>query len=236
MKASAIAARGLLLLLGTCTTVRPPADSPLGFIEDGFPSSGTCRTEWPAHMPDVFPRGAFALTLLPWLEAEFNDAREQEIMRCWCSGMLRALKEGPLLPLAPGVEIYRFTWIPSSRGALVIRIENLGPVHSLHVKVSGLEEGTLAVDRRVLLTPTQWQAVRQHLEAARFWSMDRFFTPRPVAYLDGSEWLFEGGREGRYRVLSIHSPDPEGPARPIHDLGAFLVELSGITLARGELY
>ncbi|RKH59415.1 hypothetical protein [Corallococcus aberystwythensis] len=173
---------------------------------------------------------------MPGLEVEFNDARSQQFMHCWCSGMLRALREGPLLPLAPGSEVYRFTWIPSSRGSFVIRIEHLGPVHSLHVKMTGMEEGTLALDRRVLLTPTQWQAVQQRLAEARFWSIDRFFASRGLSYLDGSEWLFEGGREGRYRVLSLHSPDPEGPERAIHDLGVFLVELAGITLPGGQLY
>ncbi|MBN8226068.1 hypothetical protein JYK02_00930 [Corallococcus macrosporus] len=187
-------------------------------------------------MPDAFPRGAFALALWPGLEAEFLDAHRQEFMHCWCSGMLRALKEGPLLPLAPGSEVYRFTWIPSSRESFVIRIERRGPVHSLHVKVSGMEEGLLTVDRRILLTPTQWQAVQQHLDAARFWSLNRFFSSSGRVYLDGSEWLLEGGREGHYRVLSIHSPDPEGPERSIRALGAFLLELSGITLASGGLY
>lgn len=234
MKASAIIMG--LLLLGACAPVRPRVDPPLGFLEDGFPSSGTCREAWPASLTDVFPRGAFALSLMPGLEVEFNDARGQEILHCWSSGMLRVLKEGPLLPLAPGSEVYRFTWIPSSRGPFVIRIEHLGPVHSLHVKMAGMEEGTLAVDRRILLTPTQWRAVQQHLDAARFWSMDRFFATRNLSYLDGSEWLLEGGREGRYRMVSIHSPDPKGPARAIHDLGTLLLELSGIPMAEEALY
>ncbi|MGE6760522.1 hypothetical protein ACQKGO_21065 [Corallococcus interemptor] len=233
MKASVIIVG---LLLGACTTVPPRAEPPLGFLEDGFPSTGTCHQAWPAPLQDAFPRGAFALSLLPGLEVELNDARSQQRMHCWCSGMLRALKEGPLLPLASGAEVYRFTWIPSSRGPFVIRIEHLGPVHSLHVKRAGTEEGTLAVDRRILLTPTQWQAVQQRLDAARFWSMDRFFATRNLSYLDGSEWLLEGGRDGRYRMVSIHSPDPAGPARAIHDLGVFLVELSGLPMTEGSLY
>ncbi|MFB1479969.1 hypothetical protein [Corallococcus sp. RDP092CA] len=173
---------------------------------------------------------------MPGLEVELHDASDQQFMHCSCSGLLRALREGPLLPLAPGAEVYRFTWIPSSRGALVVRVEHLGPVHSLHVKVSGMEEGTLVVDRRILLTPTQWRAVQQHLAAARFWSMDRFFASRGLSYLDGATWLFEGGREGRYRMVSILSPDPAGPAGAIHDLGAFLVELAGVPLTPFGLY
>ncbi|WP_043322067.1 hypothetical protein [Corallococcus coralloides] len=94
----------------------------------------------------------------------------------------------------------------------------------------------MAVDRRVLLTPTQWQAVQQRLDAARFWTMDRFFASRNLSYLDGASWLFEGGRDGRYRMVSIHSPDPKGPARAIHELGAFLLELSGIPMAEDTLY
>ncbi|RKH78521.1 hypothetical protein D7X99_27795 [Corallococcus sp. AB032C] len=227
---------GLLLLLGACTTVQPKVEPPLGFIEDGFPSSGPCGEAWPAPLRDVFPRGAFAMSLLPGLEVEFNDASDQERMHCWCSGMLRALKEGPLLPVASGAEVYRFTWIPSSRGPFVIRIEHLGPLLSLHVKRAGTQEGTLAVDRRILLTPTQWQAVQQRLDAARFWSMDRFFASRNLSYLDGAAWLFEGERDGRYRMVSIHSPDPKGPARAIHDLGAFLVELSGMSMDDDTLY
>ncbi|NNC18692.1 hypothetical protein HRD49_11395 [Corallococcus exiguus] len=94
----------------------------------------------------------------------------------------------------------------------------------------------MAVDRHILLTPTQWQAVQQRLDAAHFWSIDRFFASRNLSYFDGAEWLFEGAREGRYRMVSILSPDPEGPARAIHDLGAFLVELSGMSMADDTLY
>ncbi|WP_147445639.1 hypothetical protein [Corallococcus aberystwythensis] len=141
-----------------------------------------------------------------------------------------------MLPLSPDSEVYRFTWMPSFHVPRSIRVEHRGNVYSLHVKEEGKDEGTLAIDRRILLTPTQWQALQQHLEEARFWTLDRFASPRSVVYVDGAQWLFEGGWEGRYRALDIHSPDPDGRAAPFYNLGAFLVELAGIPMTEGALY
>ncbi|NOK12800.1 hypothetical protein [Corallococcus exercitus] len=214
---------------------RRSQELPLGLIHDDLLGTGTCRTE-ESSWPDLFPRDVFTLGLTPDLALTSRDARGEGLERCWYSGTLRSLKEASLLPPVPGIEVYRFTWMPPFHASVVIRVEQRGPVHSLHVKMTGKERGPLAVDRRILLTPTQWQAIQQRLEKTRFWIMDRFFAPRPVEYVDGAYWLFEGVREERYRVIDILSPDTDGPARAYYDLGALLVELSGITLASGELY
>lgn len=165
-----------------------------------------------------------------------RDQDMQDNQQCWASFKLRSMKEASLLPLAPDSEVYRFTWMPSFHAYRVIRVEHRGDVYSLHVKEEGTEVDTLAIDRRFLLTPTQWRALQQRLEQARFWTLDRFAPLRSMPYVDGSWWLFEGGRKGRYRALDINSPDPAGRAGDFFNLGVFLTELAGISTTQDALF
>ncbi|MBN8465713.1 FAD-dependent oxidoreductase [Corallococcus exiguus] len=102
-----------------CGAVRGVAGEGAGAVEAGGPESegqvGPAQEVAPEPAgPQTAAERFPDLSLMPGLEVEFEDARSQEFMHCWCSGMLRALKEGPLLALAPSAEVYRFTWIPSS--------------------------------------------------------------------------------------------------------------------------
>ncbi|NOK33893.1 hypothetical protein HMI49_11850 [Corallococcus exercitus] len=244
MKASTIAARGLLLLLGACTGAHrtesparsPKAEEPSKYVRTDSLGTRTCFAEDGETWPDLFPRGALALNLGPHLDMSHRSQELLELEQCWCSYKLLALKEDSLLPLAPDSEVYRFTWMPSFEPYRLIRVEHRGSVYSLHVKEEGNSKGALAVDRRILLTPTQWQALQHRLEQARFWTLDRFAPPNSLVYLDGSQWLFEGGRKGRYRALDIQSPEPDGRAGALYGLGAFMMELAGLPMDRNALY
>ncbi|MGE6760521.1 hypothetical protein ACQKGO_21060 [Corallococcus interemptor] len=241
MKASVII---VSLLLGACTAAqRPelPADpyaieADPRFIKTDRLGSRTCFTAKGSRWPDLLPRGALALAVGPYLEMDRRSQHRQDISQCRYSLMLLLLREDSMLPLTPDSEVYRFTWIPSFHANRSIRVARRGNVYSLHVKVEGKDEGALATDRRILLTPTQWQVLQQRLEQARFWSEVHFSSPLPYAYGDGATWLFEGGRNGRYRALDIHSPNRDGLAGPFYELGAFLLELSGIPMTEHTLY
>ena len=236
MKASVIIVG---LLLGACTTVPQPestADGLAKLVKTDRWGTRTCYPNTGAAWPDLLPRGA-----LPWglgreLDMQRRDQETQDVAQCWYSHRLLSLKEDSLFPLAPGSEVYRFTWIPSFEGTTVIRVERREKVYSLHVKVEGRDEGPTPMDKRILLTPSQWQALQQRLEQARFWTLDRFPRALPLAHSDGSYWLFEGARNGSYRALDIDTPNPEGRARDFYNLGAFLLELSGIPMTEGSPY
>jgi hypothetical protein len=227
------------LLLGACTTVLRPESSDeesSRFVKTDRLGTRTCFTDTGKTWPDLLPRGALALELGPSLDVRPRTQDMQDLQHCWCSLALQDLKEDSLLPLSPDSEVYRFTWIPSFHASRVIRVERRGNVYSLHVKEVGKENGPLAIDRRILLTPTQWQGLQQHLEQARFWTRDRFAPHRNLVYVDGAYWLFEGGRQGRYRALDILSPEPDSNAGPFYALGVFLSELAGIPLDKDALY
>ncbi|CAM3954585.1 hypothetical protein [Corallococcus exiguus] len=235
---------GLLCVFAACTAAhRPelPADpyaieADPRFVKTDRLGTRTCFTATGSRWPDLLPRGALALNLGSFLEMDRRSQDSQDSSQCRCSLILLLLNEASMLPLAPDSEVYRFTWIPSFHANRIIRVERRGNVYSLHVKVEGNDEGALATDRRILLTPTQWQALQQRLEQARFWSQVHFSSPLPYAYSDGATWLFEGGRSGRYRALDIHSPNRDGLAGPFYELGAFLLELSGIPMTEYTLY
>ena len=241
MKASVIIVG--LLLTACATAQRPelPADpyavaADPRLIKTDRLGTRTCFTAMGSRWPDLLPRGALALDVGSFLEMHHRSPERQDLSQCRCSLILLLLGEDSMLPLAPDSEVYRFTWIPSFHANRSIRVERRGNVYSLHVKVEGKDEGALATDRRILLTPTQWQVLQQRLEQARFWSQIHFSSPLPYVYFDGATWLFEGGRNGRYRALDIHSPNRDGLAGPFYELGAFLLELSGIPMTEHTLY
>lgn len=230
---------GLLFLIAACTAAHPPespAEETSRFMKTDLLGTRTCFTDAGKTWPDLLPRGSLALGIGPYLDIRPSTQDMQDLHHCWCSRALLDLKEDSLLPLSPDSEVYRFTWMPSFHGDRVIRVERRGSVYSLHVKEEGKEDGPLAIDRRNLLTPSQWRALQQHLEQARFWTLDRLAPPRSMVYLDGAYWLFEGGRQGRYRALNILSPEPDSNAGPFYALGVFLSELAGIPLEKDALY
>ncbi|MBN8226067.1 hypothetical protein JYK02_00925 [Corallococcus macrosporus] len=243
MKASAITALGLLLL-GACTTAHPPEslatlpeeETESSIVKTDRLGTRTCHTEKGVSWPDLLPQGALTQRLTRDPDRRQREQNARDRTQCWLSYKLLALEEASLLPLDPDKEVYRFTWIPSFHGNRVIRVEHWGNIHSLHVKVEGTADGALSMDRRVLLTPTQWEALQQRLEQAGFWTLERFTLPHSVYASDGASWLFEGGRQGRYRALDIGVHGPDGRTGPFHDLGAFLVELSGIPVTDDTPY
>lgn len=220
----------LALMLGACTQRRMSSM----FYEDTL-GTRTCAENGSAW-PDVFPASALSYELGPEFAVMVLDERIRRYKHCWYSFLMKTLKEGALLPAAPGLESYRFTWMRSFRDDVVIRVERRGPVHTLHVKMGDARDGAFVVDRRILLTPSQWQELRHRLEQARFWSADRFPKSPNVGYLDGATWLLEGVRDGRYHALDVHSPQPEGPASAFRAACLYLVQLSGLSIPEGEVY
>lgn len=213
---------GLLFLLVACTTARP-LESAVPAVEE--PSGGVEITR------TCFSDKTQTLLLKPYLEQEREDGHE-----CWDPFELPSMKEAALLPLAPDSEVYRFTSMPSFRMTRVVRVERQGSIVSLHVKEEGRENGTLAIDRRIRLTPTHWRFVQQRLEQARFWTLDSLAPPPCAECTDGTQWLFEGVRKGHYRAVEIHNPEQDGVAAPFYELAVFLTELAGISSADGPLF
>jgi hypothetical protein len=156
----------------------------------------------------------------------------------WCSTQLRALKEPSLFELAhdPRAQTYRFLWLRTFHHPIAIRVD-LKPdlTGTLTSKVGsgagGYSPGSLIQNSSQALDQTQVRSLLALINRSNFWT-----APNPVndqTGTDGSHWIIEGVRNGKYHVIDRWMPK-SGPA---HDLGIFLAfELAKMTLPEREIY
>lgn len=156
----------------------------------------------------------------------------------WYSTQLRALREPSLSALATNTkaESYRFLWLRTFHHPIAVRV-NLQADGSwmLITKVAsgagGYSPGALTTNTSRLLTAQEAQSLRSKVENDGFWS-----APNPVndqTGTDGSQWIIEGAKAGRYHVVDRWMPK-DGPAR---NLGQFLVfDLAKLSIPKNEIY
>lgn len=126
----------------------------------------------------------------------------------WWSNQLVAMGEGALAPRAgEGIEIYRMLVVPTFRPSHAVRIEHNGRRARAEYRkldgAGGYDPGALAITRSFEVSAEQWADLSARISA------DEFFTsttdlPNPPMVLDGTTWIFEGVRDGRYHVVHRH--------------------------------
>lgn len=126
-------------------------------------------------------------------------------------------------------EVYRFFWFSSFDGNAVVRIGRSDEAITLcwtyrHFRLPTADD---APPIQTLL-PTDWERLQRCLSSAKFWSLDA--TGGGHGF-DGADWLIEGRSGDVYQSVCRWSP--EGA---IYDLGCLFFSLSGLPLARVELY
>lgn len=197
----------LVLLLSSCT-------------EERSASAGVACSTSPEHF---FP--------VPELQAREKD---------WYGPELRAMEEPPLCRLASGVEeAYRFVWLRSFHPAIAVRVERHGDEYALIGKRlsqaryepgSGWESGDLVVDRSRRLRREHWKRLAALVDSAQFWSPETATRSAPEGgVVDGAQWILEGVRNGRYRVLDRWSPEEIEVEEPhfVH-ASLYLLDLAGL--------
>ena len=106
------------------------------------------------------------------------------------------------------IETYRFTWLRTFHNPVVIRISRQHDTFSILLKLcdgnGGFEPGNLVVNLTRAIPRQDWEIFQGHLNTIDFWAME----PRDdsVIGLDGAEWLLEGKKDGRYRLITRLSP------------------------------
>lgn len=147
----------------------------------------------------------------------------------WYGKHLRAAGEEGLCRLGAGAEVYRFTWLRTWHGTVVVRVERRGDQVTLHARqldgAGGYEPGQLVVNRSIQLGAGEWERLRVLLDSAAFWS-PATPTEQPTDGLDGARWVLEGTRGNRYRAVDRWSPDETGPDRHIRAVGLYLLHLA----------
>ncbi|MFT4112553.1 hypothetical protein [Silvibacterium sp.] len=156
----------------------------------------------------------------------------------WYSGSLHALQEGPIYPLAKDhdAECYRFLWLRSFNHPVSVRLfRNEKKQWMLALKIGG---GAGGYPPGALLENDTWpmkeadvKAFLAQVEAKGFWT-----TPNPISDqggLDGSQWIIEGVKNGRYHIVDRWSPK-SGVAR---ELGWEMVfDLAGLEVPKRDIY
>jgi hypothetical protein len=156
----------------------------------------------------------------------------------WYSRQLHALNEPSLSEMAasPSAEVYRFLWLRSFHHPIAIRLEvrpdGTGVLTTrIASGAGGYAPGKLIRDSTRALTKADTYTALAKINSDGFWE-----APNPVddqGGTDGSQWVIEGVRDGKYHVVDRWTPS-KGVA---HDLGImFAFDLAKLNLPKDEVY
>jgi hypothetical protein len=122
----------------------------------------------------------------------------------WYSSKMYALREKPLWPAVNDQNIYRLTYIGAFSGSRVITLkvqqDQSGMVHANTLREIREESSP---ETTISILPSQVEEFFAQLEAAHFWDAA---TERPNNGRDGAEWLLEGVRDGKYKIVDRWCP------------------------------
>ena len=125
--------------------------------------------------------------------------------------------------------LYRFIWLPAFDAPICIRIEidrnNNGKLVVKREIKHDAYYGGIAFDSLVILNSKQVDDINKMFDNIFFWSSTNITAKIQI---DGSHWILEGVRGGKY--ISIVKASPE--AGPFKDLCIKLVNISGVKLRR----
>jgi hypothetical protein len=145
---------------------------------------------------------------------------------------MRALEERGLCARGESTnERYRFAWIPTFHPSVVVRAEHDGRSSRLIARIlsgaGGYDPGTVVRDTVVSLQSTEWVELQAAIEKSSFWAAPQV-PPDSLLGLDGSRWILEGYREGRYHVVDRWSPERNGPDAAHRAVGEWLLRKTGL--------
>ena len=150
----------------------------------------------------------------------------------WYSKELAALDEPVLATVRDRArKSYRFLWLRSFHAPVSVRIEQTagGPIAIVGMNESQAFYGPSRPVRRdtMSLAPADERALRTAFEQEGFWQLP---TEDPTqSGLDGSNWVIEAVRAGRYHVVDRWTPSDTGRAGGVKRLGRLFLRLGQIT-------
>ncbi len=166
------------------------------------------------------------------------DLRRDHFKRDWYSAQLNALQEPSLYEMVKisNSESYRFLWLRTFHHPVAVRVDvKPDGTGILTVKITtgagGYRPGTISENRSQLLSKEQISTLLAMVGDVQFWK-----APNPVndqRGTDGSQWIIEGLKNGRYHVVDRWSPT-SGVARQLGSLMAF--DLAKLKIPKDEIY
>lgn len=205
-------------LLGEMLTERPTPDE-WGAAE--FDQSAQSPYSRP-QTQDYFPERTFALAVDGTSFMEISLAEEMQSRR-ESSLYLRRTNAS--------THIYRFTWGRSFDPVIVVRLEvepdGTARLISKHFGLRPVGKGKVTQREKELSRSEALKLIGQ-FEMSDFWSAP---ADDDIYGIDGSTWVFEGCRDGRYHVVKRYMPENGSPFK---SLGINLLEAAGFW--RGPVY
>lgn len=188
----------------------------------------------------------------------FDDSNTDVFMADWYSHELQVLNESPLVKESSGqssepspgavVEAYRFLWLRTFDAPIAIRLEvNADGTGMVTAKVADGQAGypntsTKVVEKRSRpLTREQTAAFLALINRTNFWSISTNIDPGDAmdVQTEGSEWVLEGVKAGKYHVVARWSPDVNRMhgCKAIFDIGmALTVDLAQLQIPKDKMY
>jgi len=167
-----------------------------------------------------------------------KDTQLDQFLATWYSGDLKALKEPSLLQMAssPQTESYRFLWLRTFHHPVSIRLDIKPDGSSVVTKKitngrGGYAPGALIENSSRPMTTIQTKDFLAEINESQFWSTPAYLST--VNGNDGSEWIIEGIKGGKYHVVARWAPK----SGTVYELGRnFLYLLGQMIIPKGELY
>jgi len=125
-------------------------------------------------------------------------------------------------------EVFRFTLLQSRGDHFCVRIDRQGEGFRLWAKRVDVHGRILLEQKERLLGTSETAKTDQLLKA---WDFFRMATQDKPVGLDGTSWILEGLREGRYHAIEHWSPDVETKARgltALYEFCKFLIMNDGL--------
>jgi hypothetical protein len=152
----------------------------------------------------------------------------------WYSGHLKALNE-PLIIDQVTDTIYRFTWLRTFHHPMAIRIQKTTNDIRLTWKMSdgkgGYDPGKLFIDESKRLTVAEWKQFQELLKKVDYWNLPTI-EKSGVMITDGSRWIIEGVKNGKYNVVDRHTPGKS----TYQEIGMFLINLTDLEIPKEDMY
>ena len=166
------------------------------------------------------------------------DSGGNEFKSQWYSRQLTALEEPSLFEMKKSLpsESYRFLWLRTFHHPVAIRLDPQPDGTSvLTTKVAngagGYSPGVLIVNTSRTLSKGQTVAFLSQVDKLRFWSARN--PVKDQGGTDGSQWILEGVKAGRYHVVDRWMPKA-GVARELGWMLAF--QLASLNVPADERY
>jgi hypothetical protein len=139
------------------------------------------------------------------------NAKLDTFMNKWYSEFLYSLKEPILMTLnSKKIEVYRYTNLGTWSNPYSYRVEKKDSLIKITKKRTngqgGYECGRLVEDKTKNINAKVWEELINRIESIDFWKLNT----HGERGLDGSEWILEGYKDGKYHFISRWSPDSYG--------------------------